>query len=81
MGHKLKHRGKPGKYRFCDFCDVPAGLLSSKVHGFCSCDFDLCELCYQKLPDHNDKTPLKYNLQKLWPLSRVEEDSEDSDWK
>ena len=46
LGHKLKMRKKPGKQRFCDFCDVPAGMLSPTVYGFCGCDFDLCGVCH-----------------------------------
>ena len=82
MGHKLKERKKPGRYRFCDFCGVPAGLLSrEKVYGFCECDFDLCAPCHQKLPEKNEKIPLRWDPRKVYPLSVVDDDSEDSDWK
>ena len=68
--------------RYCDFCDVPAGLLGRKVHGFCPCDFDLCDLCYEKLPEKNEKIPLKYNPEKIWPLAMINDgESDDSDWK
>lgn len=59
LGHKLKHRVRPGKYRYCDLCDVPAGLLGKRAHGFCPCDFDVCDICYDRLPETTNKAPLK----------------------
>jgi hypothetical protein len=83
LGHPLKTRKKAGKNRFCDLCDVPAGLMSSsEVHGFCKCDFDLCGVCFAKLPENDSRIPMKWNSKKLWPLSRVSASDEDeSDWK
>ena len=82
LGHKLKTRKKPGKFRVCDLCDLPAGFMSSKeVHGFCSCDFDMCGVCYSKLPESHEMIPLKWKPEKIWPLSLVKDaDSDDSAW-
>ena len=79
-GHKLKYRNKPTKNRICDLCDAPAGLLGKGVHGFCACEFDICDICYQKLPEEHALVPLKCSPEKLWPFSMIEDDSEDSDW-
>ena len=50
-------------------------MSNKEVHGFCPCDFDLCAVCYSKLPEVNSQIPLKWSARKLWPLSLVKLES------
>ena len=65
MGHKILKKKRLTKKLYCDFCDAPAFVISKNAYGFCKCNFDLCEVCYDKLPETNSLIPMKSNLSRL----------------
>jgi hypothetical protein len=38
----------------CDMCGMSAGLVGLGVYSDKACNFDVCEMCYEHLPNKNN---------------------------
>lgn len=54
-GHRLVKVNNNRNGIYCDICDIAIHRLRVQVcYADRDCDFDICHLCYEQLPQEND---------------------------
>lgn len=58
LGHNYKFVKPARKSTICDMCGMSAGLVGLGVHSDPACNFDVCELCFDRLPASNSSNEI-----------------------
>ena len=64
--HKLTNKSET---LFCDYCGNLAKNRSPTIYKDSNCNFDICWVCYEKLPETHELVPFKMSKNAIQHLS------------